>query len=223
MLNSLKIVLRIFKTFFREVVTYLKKAIRHASIRTRYPYLQFDNTCEVVIDGEVFANGNVCIGARSRVFVPKGSKIIFGGGNVILNDVLIAPRGTIHIGYGTSLQDRCTVLGDVKIGSLTLLAPNIFISSGSHQIYGSRHYSAFFPIKVQDYLVPFTQKEILIGSDVWIGINSTIMPGINIEDGSVIGANSILLNNTEKFGVYAGVPARKIGSRWIGPHKQINA
>ena len=52
--------------------------------------------------------------------------------------------------------------------------------------------------------------KIIIGSNVFIGINSIIMPGVKIGDNVVIGAGSVVRNHIESNSVYAGVPAKKI-------------
>lgn len=57
-------------------------------------------------------------------------------------------------------------------------------------------------------LKPTVLKKITIGNDVWIGANVTIMPGVKIDDGSIIGANSVVTKSTKKFGIYVGAPAR---------------
>ncbi len=51
---------------------------------------------------------------------------------------------------------------------------------------------------------------IYIEDEVWIGANVTILPGITIGKCAVIGAGSVVTKNVEPYGVYAGVPARKI-------------
>lgn len=43
--------------------------------------------------------------------------------------------------------------------------------------------------------------------------NSVIMPGVTMAEGSVLGANSLLKENTEPWTVYAGNPAKPIRSR----------
>lgn len=52
--------------------------------------------------------------------------------------------------------------------------------------------------------------DIVIKDDTWIGANVTILPGVTIEKCVVIGAGSVVNKNCEAYGVYAGVPARKI-------------
>ena len=54
---------------------------------------------------------------------------------------------------------------------------------------------------------------ILIGNNVWIGRGCLIMPGTVIEDGVVVGANSIVKGLLKKNGIYAGSPCKFIKSR----------
>lgn len=54
----------------------------------------------------------------------------------------------------------------------------------------------------------------VIGSDVWIGQNSVILPGVNIGDGAIIGANSVVGSDVEAYTIVAGNPARPIRKRF---------
>lgn len=58
-----------------------------------------------------------------------------------------------------------------------------------------------------------TEEDIIIEDDVWIGYGVQIMPGIIIRKGSVIGAGAVVTHSTDPYGVYAGVPAKKIKER----------
>jgi acetyltransferase-like isoleucine patch superfamily enzyme len=53
-------------------------------------------------------------------------------------------------------------------------------------------------------------REITIEDDVWIGFNSTIMKGVKIGRGAIIGANSIVTHNFETWTVNAGNPFKMI-------------
>ena len=55
---------------------------------------------------------------------------------------------------------------------------------------------------------------VIIGNDVWIGERSTIMSGVSIGDGAVIGAGSIVTKNVEPYSIVAGNPARIIKYRF---------
>ena len=53
-------------------------------------------------------------------------------------------------------------------------------------------------------------QPITVGNGVWIGANSTILPGVIIGDGCVIAAGAVVANDCEPNGIYGGVPAKKI-------------
>ena len=77
----------------------------------------------------------------------------------------------------------------------------------------------------------------VIGNDVWIGQNATILPGVHIADGAIIGASSVVGSNVEPYTIVAGNPAKLIRKRfdeeltnlmlewrwWDKPIEEINA
>ena len=70
-------------------------------------------------------------------------------------------------------------------------------------------------------------QDVIIERDVWIGANVTILKGVTIAEGCVIGSGTILTKSTEPYGVYAGVPGKRIAERFttqeIEEHrKQLN-
>ena len=81
-----------------------------------------------------------------------------------------------------------------------MIAEYVSIRSSNHGIVND------FPIRSQEnqYI------DIEIGRDVWIGRGVMITAGSNIQDGVVIGANSVVTKSliTEKNAVYVGNPAR---------------
>lgn len=54
----------------------------------------------------------------------------------------------------------------------------------------------------------------VVGNDVWIGQNATILPGVHIGDGAIIGANSVVAGNIEPYTIAVGDPARPIRRRF---------
>lgn len=54
----------------------------------------------------------------------------------------------------------------------------------------------------------------VVGNDVWIGQNATILPGVHIGDGAIIGLNSVVANDVEPYTIVAGNPARRIRRRF---------
>ena len=54
----------------------------------------------------------------------------------------------------------------------------------------------------------------VIGNDVWIGQNATILPGVHIGDGAIIGANSVVGHDVMPYTIVAGNPATELRKRF---------
>lgn len=54
----------------------------------------------------------------------------------------------------------------------------------------------------------------IVGNDVWIGQNVTILPGVHIGDGAIIGLNSTVTKNVPPYTIVAGNPAKFIRKRF---------
>jgi len=59
----------------------------------------------------------------------------------------------------------------------------------------------------------YSKRNIFIRDDVWIGCNSVILPGVEIGEGAIIGAGSVVNCNIEPYAVFAGNPAKFIKYR----------
>ena len=93
----------------------------------------------------------------------------------------------------------------VHIGAHVSIAPNVtFICESSAN--NGREINSYEYIHSR----VTKQADIWVEDEVWIGANVTILPGVTLGRCSVIGAGSIVLKNTEPYGVYVGNPARKI-------------
>jgi len=56
--------------------------------------------------------------------------------------------------------------------------------------------------------------DLIVGNDVWIGHNATIMAGIKIGDGAIIGTNSTVVKDVEPYTIVGGNPAKEIRKRF---------
>jgi virginiamycin A acetyltransferase len=54
----------------------------------------------------------------------------------------------------------------------------------------------------------------VVGNDVWIGQNVTVMPGVHIGDGAIIGANSVVAKDIPPYSVAVGNPCRVVRKRF---------
>lgn len=105
----------------------------------------------------------------------------------------------IKIGENVFINACCKFQdqGGITIGNNCLIGHNVTIATLNHD---------FDPKKRAN----ITPAPVVIGNDVWIGSNSTILPGITIEDGAIIGAGSIVTKNVSKNTIVAGNPAKII-------------
>lgn len=128
-------------------------------------------------------------GCRLEVFSTKEKKLFFG------NDVQI--NDYVHI----------SAMSNVIIGDNVLMASHIYISDNSHGFYGGERGSNpdIPPIK-RDYKI----APISIGNNVWIGEGVVIMPGVQIGNGCVIGANSTVTKSIPANSIAVGQPAKVV-------------
>jgi acetyltransferase-like isoleucine patch superfamily enzyme len=141
----------------------------------------------------------------------RGSKIIIGKGAVIDSFVKIKPVGgigNVEIGDNAYIN-ACTVIfsgNGVKIGKGVLIAPCCVLAPVNHE-YKNKSKT------ILEQRFAKSKGGIVIGDDVWIGANSTILDGAEIENGVVVGANSIVSGKLEAYCIYVGNPLKKIGKR----------
>lgn len=156
------------------------------------------------------------IGERCIIDIGTLGEILLDGEVWIARDVELQTDGRIHIGSGTTIQRRATVAGNVHIGRDCIIAPNVFISSGTHPFRLKPEVS----IREQERLVAAGElpsdnldRAIHISDDCWLGANVVICPGVVIGAHSVVGANAVVTRDVMPFSVVAGSPARVIGTR----------
>lgn len=111
-------------------------------------------------------------------------------------------------------------MGDkLIIGKFCQIATGVrFIMNGSnHAMNGFSTY----PFKVfggewalKDPMQVVNKGDTVIGNDVWIGNNATIMQGINIGDGAIIGTNSLVTKDVAPYTIVGGNPAKEIRKRF---------
>ena len=85
----------------------------------------------------------------------------------------------VFINFNATFLDTCKI----SIGARTLLASNVSLFSGTHPLD---------PEVRNGTKGPETGAEIVIEEDCWLGGNVTVLPGIRIGRGSVVGAGSVV-------------------------------
>lgn len=78
------------------------------------------------------------------------------------------------------------------------------------QIFGNGWETGF---DVDDYKTSL-RGDTIVGNDVWIGMEATIMPGVTVGDGAIIAAKSVVTGNVPPYAVVGGNPARVMRRRF---------
>lgn len=120
--------------------------------------------------------------------------------------VWICPAKKIRIGNDVdlALDVLITTGGGVSIGDRTLVGYRTQILSSNHNVPNSNG-------RIFD--AGHTSEHVEIGTDVWIGASCIILPGVNIGEGAVVAAGSVVTKNVPPFTYVAGTPARVIKER----------
>ncbi|WP_316759876.1 acyltransferase [Pedobacter aquatilis] len=143
----------------------------------------------------------------SRGFNFKKGEISIGSTcEISYGTVLKAYGGRIFISDSTFLGEYVIIYGHggVTIGNNTLIAMHTCIVSSNHAMP-----SKGTLIRSQgDILLPVS-----IGSDVWIGAGCKILGGVNIGDGCIIGAGSVVTKDLPAYSIAVGIPAKIIKYR----------
>lgn len=191
-------------------------ALRYVRNKRLFPGLYVHPTVNHDVKGHFYYGSEVAFAEGCNLIVPDGAILRVGDGCYIGRYVELGPRGEIDIGGHTSIQDRSIIVGDVSVGRYCVLSLNVLMASGTHYFekWPSVH------IRDQDILVAndfaLRQKHsrrISVGEDCWFGVNSVVMPGINIGRGCVIGANTVVTRDLGPYSIAVGAPARVIRHR----------
>jgi virginiamycin A acetyltransferase len=142
------------------------------------------------------------------------------GGHIILGDhVRIGADsylvGDIEIGRGTGVNRQCEIFGDVEIGRHNAIAPHVLFRQTNHQTQRPSLQGSLYSTYFGEELKPTSKGKIIVGSDVWIGTRSTILSGVTIGHGAIVGAESVVTEDVEPYSVVGGSPARHI--KWRFP------
>lgn len=109
----------------------------------------------------------------------------------------------IEIGLNFYSDVHLTILDQalVSIGNHVVIGPNVNIYTGSHpynEVQRTKGFEYAKPVRIHDY--------------VWIGGNVTILPGVKINQGAIIGAGSVVTHDIPPYVIAAGNPCKVIRS-----------
>ncbi len=118
----------------------------------------------------------------------------------------------ISVGDDCNLGDRGIMLASdsrIILGNHVLLGPEVALIAGNHNIAEVGR----FINDVHDKR-PGDDEDIVIEDDVWLGARVTVLKGVRIGRGSVVGACSVVTRSLPPYSIAVGSPARVLRRRW---------
>ena len=114
--------------------------------------------------------------------------------NIVLGDQVLINASITILAYAP-----------VSVGDFTAFAPNVSIITSGHDVEKSG-----MAFKKSKKVGPIT-----IGANCWIGAGAILLPGIEIGEGTVVGAGSVVTKSLPPWSIAVGIPARVIRARVV--------
>lgn len=107
----------------------------------------------------------------------------------------------------------------VRAGKFCAVAGEVFFHAGdNHAWVKHRGLVSIFPFgemwKIEDYPKSGGERQTVIGNDVWIGQSASILAGVTIGDGVIVGAHAVVAKDVPAFAIVVGNPAKVIKYRF---------
>ena len=140
--------------------------------------------------------------------------IVLGNDVILSNNVMLSCKnGTISIGDATGLNSGTVIQSvdscPVSIGRDGIIGQMSFVVGG-----GSYNFDRLdIPIREQGM---DNDGGVAIDEDVWLGANVTVLGGVEVGRGAVIGASALVSRSIPPYSIAKGIPARVTGSRKKG-------
>lgn len=126
----------------------------------------------------------------------------------------IKGNGNISIGDDVAIGSHAllwTTRANIIIKEKVIIGPRLSIITGNHKFNVIGKYMADVTDEEKD---EHDDQDVVIEKDVWIGANVTILKGVTVAEGCVVGAGTVLTKSTHPYGVYVGVPGKRISERF---------
>lgn len=195
--GALGFVLR--KLFFRTLFKKIGKGVvfgRNMTIR---------HPGKIEIGDNVVFDDNTVIDAKGET-----NKGLFIGSNVLVgrNTSISCKGGDIEIGDYTNIGPANIIISEssLKIGQYVFTSGHVYMIAGGNHTFDRRD----IPIWHQPCI---SKGGIVLDDDIWIGASSTILDGVRIGRGAIIGAATLVHKRIRPYTVNLGVPAQLVKKR----------
>ncbi|MBA2239968.1 MAG: acyltransferase [Solirubrobacterales bacterium] len=152
-------------------------------------------------DGPVFLGRGLSLQVGRRARLRFGRFVWVGDGTKIR-----AHEGEVSIGAKTVIGQECTISAyhRVRIGEQCVIADRTMFIDFDHGTVEVER-----PIRQQGIY----KRDVIVGSNVWIGYGACVLRGVRVGDNAVIGTNSVVTTDVPANAVVGGIPARVLRMR----------
>lgn len=157
--------------------------------------------------GFKYVGKNVKVSDKASIYNCEQIEI---GDNLRIDDFCVI-SGKIRIGRNVHITPMCLVAGGEKgiiFEDFTIIAYGVQVTQ-SDDYSGKSMINSMIPKKYKNEY----KKEVIVKKYSIVGAGSIIMPGVILEEGTSVGALSLVRKKTEEWSVYLGNPAKKIKNR----------
>lgn len=147
----------------------------------------------------------------------------FEGNNLLSYNAKISSS---KIGFGSYIGENSIIYNSI-IGRYSCIATGVVTALGKHPtktfasihpaFYAKTHSIGFSYVdkqKFEEHDLIQSNWGVVIGNDVWIGANVTLLEGVNIGDGSIIAAGAVVTKDVPPYAIVGGVPAKVLDFRF---------
>lgn len=135
------------------------------------------------------------------------------GANVRVDDFCVLSAGVAGIDIGSYVHiavfSSLIGAGNISLGDFSGLSSRVSVYSSNEDYSGRALTNPMVPADFAN----LTHADVKIGRHVIIGSGSIVLPGVTLEEGAAVGALSLVKKDCKSFGIYMGVPAKRIGER----------
>ncbi|MDQ3030784.1 MAG: acyltransferase [Myxococcota bacterium] len=168
--------------------------------------------------------GFKAIGEGAQIFEPV---VVLGAQNIVVkNRFMLSAFAYLSGGVGTYLGNFIHIATHTSItgGGWCVLEDFVGVCAGARIITGTDDVSGAgiptptIPKDLQGEFRAFYRSFVHCEKHSFIGTNAVITPGVTVGEGTVIGSGAVVTKDLEPWGIYVGVPARRVADR---PSKKI--
>ncbi len=158
------------------------------------------------VEGTIAWGAEIAVDPASELVLGPASSL--GRGTVVALKPGAAGRGSLVVGRGTYIGEYNNLRAEgsaIRVGDMCLISQFVSLIANGHAYQERGRLIAEQGVS--------EKGGVTIGDDVWIGCNAVVLPGVQVGQGAVVAAGSVVVRDVEPYTIVAGSPARPVGER----------